>query len=213
LRIECYGATRKQDGHNTNEDAFLIGRASIPFAALCDGTGNAEKVAKKVLTLFQRMFNDVRLDPANWDKFISDDTWAKWVHLLDLSLLDGGESSFIGVAAIGNLVVGAYVGDSRGYLIDSEGGCRLITAAENKFRLGSGLALAAPVNVTLKPRDVFLLLSDGAWIPLSLYLIQRAVVNSMIKHFSDVPHAVLDAAGRTGRADDMTAVALRMTEK
>ena len=65
MRIECYGATRKQDGHNTNEDAFLIGRASIPFAALCDGTGNAEKVAKKVLTLFQRMFNEARLDPAN----------------------------------------------------------------------------------------------------------------------------------------------------
>jgi serine/threonine protein phosphatase PrpC len=159
------------------------------------------------------MFNDARLDPANWDKFIRDDTWAKWVHSLDLFLLDCGESSLIGVAAIGNLVVGAYVGDSRGYLIDSEGGCRLITTAENKFRLGSGLALAAPINVTLKPRDVFLLLSDGAWIPLSLYLIQRAVVNSMIKHFSEVPHAVLDAAGRTGRADDMTAVALRMTEK
>jgi serine/threonine protein phosphatase PrpC len=213
LRIECYGATRKQDGHSTNEDAFLIGRGSLPFAALCDGAGNAEKVAKKVLTLFQRMFNDTRSEEAGWDKLVSDDTWAKWIHLLDQFLLDSGETTFLGVVTLDNLVVGAYVGDSRAYLIDSEGGCRLVTATENKYRLGSGLAMASPIHVPLKPRDVFLLLSDGAWMPLSLYLIQRAVVNSMTKHFSDVPQAVLDAAGRTGRADDMTAVALRITEK
>lgn len=213
MRIECYGASRKQDGHSTNEDAFLIGRGSIPFAALCDDAGKSEKVAKKVLTLFQRMFNDARSDEEGWDKFVSDDTWAKWVHLLDLFLLDSGETTFIGVVAMGYLAVGAYVGDSRAYLIDSEGGCRLITVTENKYRLGSGLAMASPIHVPLKPRDVFLLLSDGAWIPLSLYLTQRAVVSSMMKHFSDVPQAVLDAAGRTGRADDMTAVALRITEK
>ena len=105
MRIECYGATRKQEGHSTNEDAFLIGRGSPPFAALCDGAGNAEKAAKKVLTLFQRMFNDASLDQAGWDKFVSDDTWAKWVHLLDLFLLDSGETTFIGVAAVGNLLL------------------------------------------------------------------------------------------------------------
>jgi len=35
----------------------------------------------------------------------------------------------------------------------------------------------------------------------------------MMKHFSDVPQAVLDAAGRTGCAGDMTAIALRIVEK
>ena len=129
---------------------------------------------------------------------------------MDSFLLDCPQSTFIGIAAIGHSIVGAYVRDSRAYLIDSEGGCRLVTVAENKFLLGSGLAVATPIRETLKQRDVLLLLSDGAWTCLSLYLIQRAAVSFMMKHFSDVPRAVLDAAGRTGRADDMTAVALRI---
>ena len=212
MRVECYGATRKQDGKSANEDAFLIGRGTIPWAALCDGAGKAERSAKKALGLFQRLFKDASLDK-NFDKFFRADTWARWVQLLDYFLLDCPVSTFIGVAAIGHFIVGAYVGDSRAYLIDSQGGCRLITVSENKFLLGSGLAVATPIRETPKPRDVFLLLSDGAWAPLSLYLIQRAVVSSAMKHFSDVPHAVLDAAGRTGCADDMTAVALRIVEK
>jgi len=36
------------------------------------------------------------------------------------------------------------------------------------------------------------------------------VVGAALEHFSEVPDAVLDAASRTGRADDMTAVALRL---
>ena len=31
-----------------------------------------------------------------------------------------------------------------------------------------------------------------------------------VRHFSEVPAAILDAAGRTGRSDDMSAVALRV---
>lgn len=213
LRVECYGATRKQDGKSANEDAFLIGRGTIPFAALCDGAGKADRSAKKALGLFQRMFIEASLDQEKWHRLFRDDTWAGWIQFLDSHLLDCPESTFMGVAAIGHFLVGAYVGDSRAYLVDDEGGCRLITAAENKFLLGSGLAVATPIRETLKPRDVFLLLSDGAWTPLSLHLIQRAVVGSMMKHFSDVPHAVLDTAGRTGCADDMTAVALRIVGK
>jgi len=213
LRVECYGATRKQDGKSANEDAFLIGRGTIPFAALCDGAGKADRSAKKALGLFQHMFTKASLDQQKWPRLFQDDTWAGWIQLLDAHLLDCPESTFIGVAAIGHFIVGAYVGDSRAYLVDGEGGCRLITGAESKFLLGSGLAVATPIHETLKPRDVLLLLSDGAWTPLSLYLIQRAVVGSMMKDFSDVPRAVLDAAGRMGCADDMTAIALRIVEK
>ena len=55
-----------------------------------------------------------------------------------------------------------------------------------------------------------LLLTDGAWTPLSSYLLEKAVRGVLLQHFSDVPGAVLDAAGRTGRWDDMTVVALRL---
>jgi hypothetical protein len=62
----------------------------------------------------------------------------------------------------------------------------------------------------MNARDTLLLLSDGAWTPLTLYLLQKAVMAAALRHFSEVPQSILDAAGRTGRADDMTAVALRL---
>jgi hypothetical protein len=48
LKVECYGATRPQDGGSINEDAFVIGRGPIKFAAPCDGAGKAERVAQRL---------------------------------------------------------------------------------------------------------------------------------------------------------------------
>jgi len=52
MKVECYAVTRPQDGRTGNEDAFLIIREGIPVAAVCDGAGAAEQVAKQVLRLF-----------------------------------------------------------------------------------------------------------------------------------------------------------------
>jgi hypothetical protein len=41
MQVECYSATRTQQGKASNEDAFLIGRGSVPYAVICDGAGNA----------------------------------------------------------------------------------------------------------------------------------------------------------------------------
>jgi serine/threonine protein phosphatase PrpC len=106
--------------------------------------------------------------------------------------------------------IGACVGDSRAYLINREGQCRIVTDGASKQRLGSGLTQPFIIRVTLGAGDILLLLSDGAWTPLNLYLLQRTVVGAAVKHLSEVPQAILDAAGRTGRADDMTALALRL---
>src|SRR2546425_716725 len=57
LRAECFGASRPQQGRTANEDAFLIGRER-PFALLCDGAGNAQQAAKRVLTLFDKLFKE-----------------------------------------------------------------------------------------------------------------------------------------------------------
>ena len=38
----------------------------------------------------------------------------------------------------------------------------------------------------------------------------RAVVAAALRHFSEVCVAVVDAAGKTGRTDDMTAIAARL---
>ncbi len=205
MRVEIFAATRPQQGRAQNEDAFLIGRGERPFVALCDGAGNAERAAKRVLALFERLFAESTaeqvLDPA---------VWSKWVKLLDSSLLGGAQSTFVAVAIAGSEAVGACAGDSRAYLINREGQCRILTDGIPKQRLGSGQAQAFPIRVKIGSGDFLLLLSDGAWTPLTTYTLQRTVVSAAAGHFSDVPGAILDAAGPAGRADDMTAVALRL---
>ena len=205
--LECYAATRPQEGRSTNEDAFLIANEGTPLVALCDGAGNAEQAARKVLRLLRRHYSQA--DQGSIDRF---STWARWVGLLDSALLGGAQSTMVAVAARGRRVVGVAVGDTRAYLIDREGDVQILTGADGaagKARLGSGRAQGSPIHLELAPRDVLLLVSDGAWTPLSPELLRRAVVSAAMRHFSDVSQVVLDAASRYGRADDMTAVAMR----
>lgn len=204
-RLECFAATRPQQGRTQNEDAFLIGRGEPPFVALADGAGNAERAAKRVLAQFEKLLNEATIE----DLALSE-TWAKWIGLLDSSLLGGAQSTFLTLALRGKEVLGACVGDSRAYLINREGQCRIVSDGAPKHRLGSGLAQSFPIRFMLEPGDIVLLLSDGAWTPLNLHALQKAVAGAAMKHFSELPTAVLEAAGRTGRADDQTCVAVRL---
>jgi hypothetical protein len=82
--------------------------------------------------------------------------------------------------------------------------------ADMEFWRTTGQAHPFLIRLTLSAGDIVLLLSGGAWTPLYLDLLQKTVVSAALKHFSEVPAAVLDAAGPRGRADDMTAVAVRL---
>jgi hypothetical protein len=55
-------------------------------------------------------------------------------------------------------------------------------------------------------------MSDGAWSPLNQSLMRRIVAGSALRHFADLPPDLLAAAGKGGRADDMTVVAMRVRE-
>src|SRR5271154_391406 len=110
MGVECFAATRPQQGRAQNEDAFLIGRGERPFATLCDGAGNAERAAKRVLTLFEKLLAEATLE-----QIFDPATWIKSVKLLDSSLLGGSQSTFVGVAVVKGSVVGACAGDSRAY--------------------------------------------------------------------------------------------------
>ena len=204
-RTECYAATRPQQGRTQNEDAFLIGRGDRPFAALCDGAGNAERAGKRALILFEKLVGE-----ATPEQIASEEIWAKWAKVLDSSLLGAAQSTFLGLAFTATNAVGMCVGDSRAYLVNRDGQARILTEGAAKHRLGSGQSQPFPIRLTLNAGDVLLLLSDGAWTPLTLYTLQKAVTSAAIKHLSEVPAAILDAAGRIGRADDMTAVAVRL---
>ena len=207
MRVECYGQSRPQEGRQQvqNQDAFVIGRQPLAWMALCDGAGNAQSVAKRALSLLE-----TRLGEAPLGQFLRDETWVRWARGLDSALLGGSEATLVAAAVVGDQVIGVCAGDSRAYLVPFEGPVRLLTADASKARLGSGETAPAVFRVTLAPRDVLLLASDGAWTPLGTAGLERAVRSMVTRAFADLPAAVLDEASRRGRGDDMTVVALRL---
>ncbi len=203
--VECYGASRPQQGRTANEDAFWIGREPFPVAVVCDGAGNAQQSAQRAITFFQKLWAS-----ATPDQIRAADTWGKWIYLLDSHLMGLSQSTFIGMAVMGDCFLGAYAGDSRAYLSTSDGKLQLLTDSTMKLRLGSGQAKAAFLTGNLQARDILVLMTDGAWGPLgSLPMTQRAIVKGIGRHLSDVPFSILYTASRAGRADDMTVVVLR----
>ncbi len=205
LKVECYSSSLKQNGHSANEDAFIIIREPVPVAAVCDGAGNAEQAARKTLKLFQLWLRD-----ASSTQILAPETWIKWVKMLDSALLGGFESTFIAVAVLNEQIIGVSAGDSRAYLVGSDGGCRFLTASSSKMRLGSGEVKPFVFSLAPKHKDIVLLMTDGAWTPLSPYLIEKTTRKAALEHFSEVPAALLNTASKTGRWDDMTVVALRL---
>jgi serine/threonine protein phosphatase PrpC len=205
--IECFGATRIQAGHKVNEDAFIIEGEPVPHAAVFDGAGNAEQAAHRVARFFKTLVRDQTArvgDPG---------AWASWVRLMDSQLMGGMQSTFVGAAVPdveAGLVIGAYAGNSRAYLV-GEDGVRLITAESSPGRLGSGNAVAKTFSLQFRPYDVLLLMSDGAWGAYGgTYLLRKVMTSALARHFSEVPLALLDGATPSGEpADDMTVVAMR----
>jgi serine/threonine protein phosphatase PrpC len=215
---EMFAASHPQTGRLVNEDSFLIGRGLYPLAAVADGAGAANLAARKALSLFSKLHGDTeKTAPA---KLLEADTWRSWVKILDSSLLGAAQSTFCAFN-VGDIqdaegkrrtvAVGACVGDSRLYLLDRQGKLTLVTAEAKKARLGSGQAEAFTFRVDpLKSGDILMLLSDGAWTPLNMALLQRAVVTAAVKHFAEVPVSILNAVGKHGFADDSTAVVTRV---
>lgn len=206
--IESYGASRIQTGHKANEDTFIIEREPLPHAAVFDGAGNAEQAAHRAARFFKAIIKDQAAKAGDLN------VWTSWVRLMDSQLLGGTQSTFVGVAVPDvdeGLVVGVYAGNSRAY-ISGEDGVRLVTIESSPGRLGSGRALGQTFSLKLRPYDILLLMSDGAWVPFgSTYLLRKAVTSAVTRHFSEVPQAILDAATPTdGPVDDMTVVALRL---
>lgn len=204
--MEIYAATKRQDGGSTNEDAFAIGRGEMPYAALCDGTGNAKGVAKRALSLFQKLFSE-----ASTEEVTRFATWSNWAKVLDSAFMGGPQSTFVAVAVVGNQVVGSCVGDSRLYRLIPDGGIEIITESASKYRLGSGRVEPCPIHLSFKPGEILLLASDGAWTPLGIPTLQRVWERSITRHFSEFPTLLLDEASKRGCADDMTVITMRMT--
>ena len=203
--MEIYAATKPQDGNTSNEDAFIIGRGQIPFAALCDGSGRAQQAGRRALALFERL-----IGAATAEQIERFPTWDGWTRLLDSSLLGGAQSTFVAFAILDGRIVGACAGDSRLYLLPSEGGIQILTEEAPKLRLGSGEASPFAIHHRIQSGDILLLMSDGAWTPLNLGKLQALRAKSFNHHFSEFPMMILDEAGKNGNADDMTVIAFKV---
>ncbi|HTV01087.1 MAG TPA: PP2C family serine/threonine-protein phosphatase [Luteitalea sp.] len=203
MRVECYGATRPRDGASNSEDAFWIRRPAGDVAALCDGAGPAPQCATQVLRAFTRQVESGTLDL--W-RFPS---WNQWMQGTDAAMANGPHCTFVGVAVNDARVVGASAGDSRAWLVN-EHGCRVLNERASAS-LGSGQADGVTIHEPIAKGDTILLMSDGAWTAIPISALHRLVMAARLQHLADLPATLLDAAGRQGRADDMTVVALRVT--
>ena len=207
MRVECYGATLPEDGkpRGQNQDAFTIVRAPVVTAVVCDGAGNAQLAARRVTGLFELWLGETTLG-----QVLATDPWSRWARLADSALLGGSECTLAAIQIVGSEARGVVVGDSRIYLLPEDGGCRLLAEPLSKARLGSGEVEPTLVRHQMAPHDILLILTDGAWTPLGSVRLERAARKAALAHFSEVPPAILEAAGQHGRADDMTAVAIRL---
>jgi serine/threonine protein phosphatase PrpC len=200
VRFECYGASLARDDGGSNEDAFWIGR-TMAAAAICDGAGRAAGCAQRTARLFGQQMHTGSLDVARFPG------WKRWLTSLDASLSGGPQTTFVGIAVVDDRLVGACAGDSRALLVN-ERGCRSLTSRSP--RLGSGLADPTPIHEVLAAHDVVLLMSDGAWGPLTRTAMTSVVATWTTRHLADLPSALLDRAASGGRTDDMTVVAMRI---
>jgi serine/threonine protein phosphatase PrpC len=217
MNWEIFAGSKAQNGRARSEDDFFISRGTFPACGIADGAGNANLAARKALTLFSKLHNDAEKTPA---KLLDPEVWKGWVKVLDSSLLGGAQSTFVGLN-IGDVLegnerktvaVGACCGDSRLYLLDRQGKLTFVTDGATKARLGSGQASAFTFKIEkLFSGDILLLLSDGAYTPMSLAELQKIVVTSAVKHLSEVPTAIIDRAGKYGGlGDDATVICARV---
>jgi len=203
--MEVFACSRPQDGRTVNEDAHLIGRRPVPYAVICDGSGAAGQIARRALKLFETLITQASL--LDIEQF---QTWANWTRLLDSALLGSAQSTFLAVAMLDGRILGASAGDSRIYHLPLEGEIQILNEAGPKFRLGSGKARPFAIHTRVIQGDILLLMSDGAWTPLNLATLRRLQFKGSSQHFSEFPPVLLDEAGKHGRADDMTVVAIRV---
>jgi serine/threonine protein phosphatase PrpC len=201
MPFEMFAGTAAQEGRAVNQDAFGIRVGPPAVITLADGAGAADRCARAVVRQF-----DTLLSAAAPDDVRSFPAWSGWLKALDHGIDGGVQSTFVALALLDDRVVGCAAGDSRAYLWTRDGDLRLLTDGAAKFRLGSGRVEPFPIHAAWTRGDIVLLMSDGAWTPLSLDRLRDTVAQGALRPLAEMPDAVLAQAGRTGVADDMTVV-------
>lgn len=198
---EIYGLSKAKEGRNASEDAFVILRGQSPMIAVCDGEGDAEQVAKKVLRSFQLF-----IQSAKPGELLVFPNWREWIRLVDSSLLPDNQCTFTLIIIADNKIIGANVGDNRVYKFDQNGNISILTQGSRKSRLGSGEADPFPIYNIMEKNEIVSLMTDGAWNSLSLPIITGLFRKRLSYHPADLTRMFIEEAGKYGRNDDMTIV-------
>jgi len=197
MKPEIYGTSRAMG--KVNEDAYTIHRqGEIQIALLADGAGNAGQIAKKVLSDFQDFLRGATLEALQ-----SFPTWASWIGTIDANMLGGETCTLTGLAVIDGRMLGVNVGDNRVYRIDLNGKVSILSQG-SKERLGSGNVLPSPLFCQVQHGEVILLMTDGAWSPLSLYKIARVYRRRLLFPREQLAGLFIDAVGKL--YDDATVI-------
>jgi serine/threonine protein phosphatase PrpC len=204
MKIEAFAATRMQDGNRSNEDAYALLREAPLAAVLCDGAGNAQGVARNVTQQFEAWKRQQTAEA-----LATFPPWSRLLRQLDANLQGRPESTFLALAVLDTRVVGACAGDTRLYRFDRDGELHIESEGASKKRLGSGDVQPFPLHFTIEPGELLLMMTDGAWTPLSHARLRQALARRATLPTVDLASALLDEAGRTGRADDMTIVVMK----
>lgn len=193
------GATRARQGRTTNGDAFHLDRGARPWVALADG-GEAAGVARAVLAdLTAAAPNHVAGAAAAVVAALAERLSAE--RSCALAVMARSEEGFVGAATA----------SARLFFWQSRGENVLELAAPMSETEGEETARAArSFSISAARGDVILALSDGAWRGL-----ESCLAEVVADYFSaagaglwGLAAALLEAAGREGRPDDMTAVVL-----
>ncbi len=197
MKPEIYGTSRPQS--KVNEDAYAIYRqGEIHIALLADGAGQAGHIAKKVLSDFLDLLRSATLEALQ-----SFPTWASWIGTIDNNMLGGETCTLTGLAMIDGRVLGVNVGDNRVYRIDLNGNVSILSQG-SKERLGSGNVLPSPLFCQVQHGEVIVLMTDGAWSPLSLYKIARVYQRRLLFPREQLAGLFIDAVGKLH--DDATVI-------
>jgi hypothetical protein len=170
---------------------------------VCDGAGNAEQSARKVIRNFQGLAKQ-----AGAMEYANLQNWKSWTGMLDANLLDGHQCTFAAVAALADRIVGVNVGDGKIFKFSKGGSIVTLSHGSSKKRLGSGDIEPFPIHAPIQRGEIVAVMTDGAWTPLSQPRMANLFRQKPAVHPADLPERFLLEAGKHGRADDMTIVLL-----
>lgn len=133
--------------------------------------------------------------------------WCAWLSRLDIAVAadaNAGESTSVVGAVYAGRILGASVGDSEAWVIDSTSVHRL-TEHQHRARLGSGEAMPVAFEGMLVPDSALVVASDGLFRGASADAIVDAVRTG-----ADARELAEVARGRSGRLyDDVGIVVVR----